>query len=43
MKIKCKCGKEIELINFVNVNWFVRGNPIKCPKCGKDVYYKKGE
>lgn len=43
MLIRCECGETIDLENTTTIIWYLKGGPIKCPKCGKDIYFKKEE
>lgn len=41
MIIKCDCGEIIDLRTQPLVLLYIAGGPIKCPKCKKDIYFKK--
>lgn len=43
MLIKCECGRTLDLNTSFQIQYYISNLPIKCPKCGKDIYFKKEE
>lgn len=41
MLIRCECGRIIDLTTAFQVQYYMSNLPIKCPKCGKDICFKK--
>lgn len=44
MKVECKeCHNKIDLKDMAAIMFYLQNGPLKCPKCGKDIYFKNEE